>query len=71
MRCKGRALSPEVISFNAAISACEKCGHGQHMAPPFGEMHWLGPVARCVQLQRSDPSLWEGWAVEAHCAIVL
>eukprot|EP00973_Karenia_brevis_P034680 4785837-Karenia_brevis.AAC.1 len=37
-----RGLSPDVISFSAAISACEKGGQWQRVAPLLNEMRSRG-----------------------------
>eukprot|EP00973_Karenia_brevis_P080821 11212780-Karenia_brevis.AAC.1 len=37
-----RGLSPNVISFSAAISACEKCGQWQRVDPLVDEMRSRG-----------------------------
>eukprot|EP00973_Karenia_brevis_P067712 9420262-Karenia_brevis.AAC.1 len=43
MRCTFRDLSPDVINFNTANSACDKGGQWQRMAPLFDEMRRPGP----------------------------
>eukprot|EP00973_Karenia_brevis_P081935 11360137-Karenia_brevis.AAC.1 len=42
MICTGRDLSHDVVSFSAAISACEKGGQWQRVAPLLNDMH------RCI-----------------------
>eukprot|EP00973_Karenia_brevis_P028443 3919843-Karenia_brevis.AAC.1 len=70
MRCKSRGVSPDVISFIAAISVCGKGEQWRCVAPLLNEMQNSGWVTRCDQFQRSHLSFQEGWAVAACGAIV-
>eukprot|EP00973_Karenia_brevis_P061563 8560698-Karenia_brevis.AAC.1 len=60
MRCNSWGLSLHVIRSNAAISACEKCGQWQRVAPLLDEMRQLGLIASCDQFQRSHLSVRHG-----------
>eukprot|EP00973_Karenia_brevis_P023875 3291610-Karenia_brevis.AAC.1 len=60
MRCQGRSLSLAVITFDAAISACEKGGQWQRVASMLDEIHGPGQVAVCDQLLCSHLSLQAG-----------
>eukprot|EP00973_Karenia_brevis_P030146 4155387-Karenia_brevis.AAC.1 len=62
MMCRSWGLPLDVISFNAAISAGEKGGQWQRVAPSFDEVRRLR-VAWRDQLQCNHLSVGEVWAV--------
>eukprot|EP00973_Karenia_brevis_P036543 5038953-Karenia_brevis.AAC.1 len=59
-----------MISFSAAISACEKGGQWQRVAQTLNEMPSTNFDARRNQLQRAHLSMREGWAVATRGANV-
>eukprot|EP00973_Karenia_brevis_P093522 12417711-Karenia_brevis.AAC.1 len=59
----------DVISFNAAISACEIVGQWHHVAPLLNELQESGTVALRGQLHRSLLSLKDVGAA-ARCGAV-
>ena len=64
-RC-ARGVEPDVISFNAAISACEKGGQWERALALLDEMHDARSAAGRDQLQRGHLGVREGRAVGAR-----
>eukprot|EP00973_Karenia_brevis_P078877 10947094-Karenia_brevis.AAC.1 len=65
MKCPQRGWLLDVISFIAAISACEKGVQWELVAPSPQEMPKKGLVAGRDQLQCGHLSVRGGWAVAA------